>query len=188
MAAKNARATGADIRIDAVGQASKTERLHAMSRRMISMQPLEQAMHRVVDIELQRFENAVHWQDRTAIAPYQTPKGEVGVKYTVQTKVQNVDEETIEVDGTVCQGDSGGPLINEEGEVFGVVSFGSAEGCGGGPSYYQRIDIWAQLILDAVKKSGFSPVTACSPASTRIFCVPGQSNHGLPSSSRRAPA
>ncbi len=91
----------------------------------------------------------------TAVGFGLTPGGgQAGTKYTVETTVGTIDDETIEVDGTICQGDSGGPLINQKGETFGVVSFGTALGCGGGANYYQRIDIWADLIRSAIAKSG----------------------------------
>ncbi len=89
----------------------------------------------------------------TAVGFGQTPEGQVGVKYSVGTIVERVNEQTMQVDGAVCQGDSGGPLISDRDEVFGVVSYGSSAGCGGGASYYQRIDIWADLIREAINNS-----------------------------------
>jgi V8-like Glu-specific endopeptidase len=90
----------------------------------------------------------------TAVGFGQTPRGETGIKYTVETTIRDVSAETIQVDGTVCQGDSGGPLINANGETYGVVSFGTAQNCGGGASFYQRIDTWSDLIRDAIERAG----------------------------------
>ncbi len=93
-------------------------------------------------------------QRATAVGFGLTPGGgQSGTKYTVDTTVGRINGNTIQVDGTICQGDSGGPLINKKGETFGVVSFGTAMGCGGGANFYQRIDIWKDLIDSAIEKS-----------------------------------
>ncbi len=90
----------------------------------------------------------------TAVGFGQTREKEVGTKYTVETTIAGVDDLTIEVAGTVCEGDSGGPLISAQNQTFGVVSYGTTRQCDGGASFYQRIDLWADLIRETIAKSG----------------------------------
>lgn len=90
----------------------------------------------------------------TAVGFGTTQDKEVGNKYTVDTTIVGVDSATIEVAGTVCEGDSGGPLISTQNKTFGVVSYGTSRQCDGGQSFYQRIDLWAELIGETIRKSG----------------------------------
>ena len=93
-----------------------------------------------------------------------TPSSQYGgTKMRVDTRVTSVSATGIRVDNTICHGDSGGPLINSNGEIIGVVSVGLGsvdEQCPNGPGYYNRIDIFADMIRGAVEDAA-----SCSSAS-----------------------
>jgi V8-like Glu-specific endopeptidase len=90
-----------------------------------------------------------------AVGYGETPSGNTGVKMRVNTTIDAVQQTMIRVEGTTCQGDSGGPLIADDGEVIGVTSMGSSQYCGaGGPSYFNRVDIYADMILETIERSG----------------------------------
>lgn len=76
-----------------------------------------------------------------------------GIKFSRVVTVGEVTAAAIRLDETACGGDSGGPFINEQEEVFGIVSYGPNLPCGVGPTYYQRLDPWRDLILDTVARS-----------------------------------
>lgn len=89
----------------------------------------------------------------TAVGYGQTPRGEVGIKYTAEGRVQGTDANLIYVGPLTCQGDSGGPAITEADEVAGVVSFG-AGGCGSGYGAYNAIFPFLDMIDDALAEAG----------------------------------
>jgi trypsin len=93
-------------------------------------------------------------QAATAIGYGTTPDDTTGgTKLTVPTKVEQVSSDQLEVLNAICQGDSGGPLLNVNREVIGVVSLGVGGRCGTA-GYYNRIDIFSDLIKTAVQNAG----------------------------------
>jgi Trypsin len=46
---------------------------------------------------------------------------------------------------STCQGDSGGPIITRNGEVYGLTSFGSVEGCSKGPTGFTRTSYFGEF-------------------------------------------
>lgn len=87
-------------------------------------------------------------QTVTAVGFGETPSGYSGVKYTAMGRVNAADDRLIYVGALVCQGDSGGPMITSDGQVAGVVSFGSGA-CGSGYNVYNAIYEYLDMI-DAV--------------------------------------
>lgn len=83
----------------------------------------------------------------------QIPSGSAGVKYRTTTRVSGLMGGVIYTPPAICQGDSGGPLLTLDGEVAGVASFGSG-GCGSGINGYNRVDLYLEMIDEAVRASG----------------------------------
>ncbi len=100
-------------------------------------------------------ESAMSGQMMRAVGFGEIPDGSAGVKYRTTTRVSFTDGGVIYTPPAICQGDSGGPLLTtgEEELVIGVASFGSG-GCGFGTNGYNRIDIWLDLIDEAIRASG----------------------------------
>lgn len=89
----------------------------------------------------------------TAVGFGQTPRGEVGVKYTTTGTITGTTDNLLYVGAITCQGDSGGPAITEDGEVAGVVSFG-AGACGSGYGAYNAIFPYLEMIDEALLEAG----------------------------------
>jgi V8-like Glu-specific endopeptidase len=89
----------------------------------------------------------------TAVGFGQIPSGSAGVKYTVEGQIMGVDSQLVYVGAVTCQGDSGGPMITQDGEIAGVVSFGTGS-CGSGYGAYNRIDIFLDMIDMALEEGG----------------------------------
>ncbi|MEM9067759.1 MAG: trypsin-like serine protease [Myxococcota bacterium] len=93
-------------------------------------------------------------QAMRAVGFGQIPSGGAGVKYRTGTTVSGVMGGVIFTPPTICQGDSGGPLLTvDPEEVIGVASFGSG-GCGSGINGYNRVDLFLDMIDEAVRESG----------------------------------
>ncbi|MGE0789394.1 MAG: trypsin-like serine protease [Sandaracinaceae bacterium] len=115
---------------------------------------LQQGAAGITPIPISREDHAMlRGQTITAIGFGQTPRGEVGVKYTAMGRVTNTDDELIYVGALFCSGDSGGPAINQNGSISGVVSFG-AGACGSGYGAYNSIYHYLDLIDDALTEAG----------------------------------
>lgn len=98
-------------------------------------------------------ESAMAGQMMRAIGFGEIPDGSAGVKYRTTSRVSFMDGGVIYTPPTICQGDSGGPLLTLDETVIGVASFGSG-GCGFGQNGYNRVDIWLDLIDEAIRASG----------------------------------
>lgn len=90
--------------------------------------------------------------DATAVGFGQTPRGQTGTKFRTGTTIEQISDQYLVVEATVCQGDSGGPLISQDNKILGVVSVGTGT-CGGGISFYNRIDMYEDMIRGAIEKS-----------------------------------
>lgn len=95
----------------------------------------------------------------TACGFGQTPSGGAGRKYTVEGRINSIqdsrgiEDALIYVGAVTCQGDSGGPLITADHEVAGVVSFGTG-GCGAGYGAYNAIYPFLESVLQPAIEEG----------------------------------
>jgi V8-like Glu-specific endopeptidase len=95
----------------------------------------------------------------TACGFGQTPSGGAGRKFTVEGRVNSIqdtddfDSSLIYVGAVTCQGDSGGPMITADREVAGVVSFG-AGGCGSGYGAYNAIYPFIDSVIQPAIEEG----------------------------------
>ena len=83
----------------------------------------------------------------------QIPSGQAGIKYRTTSTISQVQGGVIYTPPTICQGDSGGPLFTDANEVVGIASFGSGA-CGTGINGYNRVDLFLDMIDEAVGDSG----------------------------------
>lgn len=99
-------------------------------------------------------ESARPGQMMRAVGYGQRPDGNAGLKYRTTTRVSFMDGGVIYSPPTICEGDSGGPMLTLDETVVGVASFGNASACGSGQNGHNRVDIYLDMIDEAIRASG----------------------------------